>query len=257
MKHGVWAVLALVVCACSPATQESAKVFEPVAYSSNGPIRPIELQDLAYHMMESIGQWERGEFETTEIYEQRIANASIHPLQVGVPYVVVHTWDRFEYDPDAAIFTHTMGPRCINEHFPKQWQSSCRVERVYESDSTYKATNAFGKEVEVSRSEGVEFHFLLDAVNEAKLIGNPGWREIPNTCSVPVSIAQEVSKTLQIGYAVSLKEARLIRGEPSITEPTINVPFDATYETIGIPVELLATVCFNGETGQIVSVNNY
>jgi hypothetical protein len=269
---GTFVVLALSACnqhqGPNPAASQAAaapvapKPWEPIPYDDKATVLPglpgNDAQKFFSLFKERTTAAAKGEFETTEQFKARIANADsiLAPLSVTKKYGFF-TRGRLEYDADKQLFKSFSGEWCSNG-YPFDDLISCQLGSYTETQDNYVGSNAFGATATVDRERGEDYYLLFSRKSKsARALKDKENYFLPIKCPVPVEKAKQVKDTISVLVVGRIEKPEWVRGLARIEDATVQNPREAYYQSYGIPFALTEIVCYVRTTGEILHVEHY
>lgn len=246
----------------APASAPVVKEWKPTTFNAASlTFSPNEQSKFFTEFKSVIDESAKGEFETTDAYKKRIANANtvIQPFSTTDDYAFKPEYADLKYNADIQAYEPVYSIFC-QKNWPIDNGVSCGMGSVTDSTEKYSGQNAFGTRAEVTSERGRDLYFVF---NSADLKGkqfrddNNDYR-LPSTCPVPI----EKARTLQGKHVVSaivvrLRKPEVISGQSRFEDATVASPQAKHYESIGIPATFKGSLCFIQETGEVLHVSSH
>lgn len=209
---------------------------------------------------------EKGEYETTAEYNQRLAasTSSMAPLVPSDEYALLLEGTKPKYDADAQEFgvLEPIFCRKASEYGKSEHWVTCAVGSVSQEDSQYVASNAYGTKAKVISRTGKELaiavredsSFLDSAVfaHDAYVQGAPIF-ELKTSFAVPIEQARNLQSS-KIGLLLvgRFDALQFIEGHATTISPTIDRPYAVYISQDAIPFTPTKLVLYVEGTGVVL-----
>lgn len=204
---------------------------------------------------------ERNEFETKEELEKRTSdiNSVIDPISLEKKYAFKLQDNALKYDADSESYSlPENGFTC------KPYASiymTCPIGFLESKNEEYRASNAYGAEVNVSKTTGIKF--ILSIPKDNQTFANifiPITRYQTNEQQLNLKIPVEINKAKKIKnkkigivFVGTIVEAIKTKGSGYYSNATIDWPYATYVDEVGIPFNLEKVIVYLEETGEFLA----
>lgn len=205
---------------------------------------------------------EKGEFETSEEYSQRIDNTEslLAPISTSELYAF-RVFENLEtkYDPDTQSYKLKESTACRDALEPdkSEWLT-CDVGFVKSESSSYIGGNAYGATAEIDRLRALEFSLAISSKNDVfkSMLSKDAYFDkyaYEDNISVAIDKAKKLKeKTIAMIFVGQIKEAKIIKGRGYHSQATLDWTYEHTIDEEAVPFELKKVVYYVYETGEIL-----
>lgn len=192
-------------------------------------------------------QLEKKEFETTAEHQARLADldAALAPLSLSATYVFFPQDVSLQYDADKETYAPKLGVIC-SERYPRGAEGiACKFAQITDRTYSYEGRNAFGTGAQVQSREGRTLYLDFPRATFAgKRFRTRYWLRLPADCPVPLDVARQFgSNGIRVGYVVSIREPKVLKGETEYQSPTVDAPYEKKFVDRFLPATLHGYVC--------------
>lgn len=251
--------------------------WRPVAFNDKAERLPVGYKGLDpkqfYKMFtKRVDGLRKGEFETSEEFAKRTADkiALLSPINTSDLYafkiIDIHI---YTYNADAQAYIiegdGSFNHKCLPADYG-DWVT-CKVDAIqYESD-TYTSSNAYGANIEVHKSRGLDFSlaiqkrspFLSDMYSHKK--GSSAQYERYNyrdEIPVPLEKARSLKDmSIQALFVGRVTDAIIVEGRGQKYSATRDEPYDSYIEEKAVPFELKKIIYYVYQTGEILHQKSF
>ena len=211
--------------------------------------------------------FEKGEFETTEQFQQRLANSSqaLSPLSAENEYAFFLKNVTPKYNADSQTYEasdYVFCKKTLGLGDDKGWVT-CKIDSVKRERDSYVGTNSYGASARIERTVGKDLaiatqegsDFLLSNAFERNAYSQyASTFDLKSQFAVPLhkakSLAQYKLGLLLVGKFTT---AKIIDGRSVLIDPTVSEPTDIFITQDAVPFAPTRLVLFVIETGEIVA----
>ncbi|WP_298233619.1 hypothetical protein [uncultured Azohydromonas sp.] len=252
----------LAVAACTPQNPPEAKAAEeaepasaievpawaPLEFDFDAPTaQGVDLSHFFSMLQDKMKHFEKDEYETSAEFATRTANSGelIAPISLDAAYLFFPQMSNMEYDADRQVYARAHPIHCTSE-YPFKEGYACEFASLLRDTSEYDGTNAFGAKARVRSEERKDLYFLFPkkALSGPRFRSKLGDPRLPFECPVPLEDARALrGRAIRLGYVMSVREPKVIEGEPYYSSATIRYPVESRARRFGIPGTLVGLVC--------------
>lgn len=234
------------------ATPEPSKPWAPAPFDPTSETLAInDLGEFFAGFKSNSDAQAKGEFETTEQFEERMSNldSALGPFSSEAAYALTpQQYYPFVYNADDQVFHPRSGnTSCLNLEFKYLHKGvECRIGEVIDERRDFEGRNAFGTSARVKSERGRELYLLLPT--RAKVFSgkrDPTFKYFQGICPVPLEQAKALSGQVDMAYLVKLTGVELAHAGNEYKDATVASPVEQVLERHGLPVDVVGFVCYN------------
>ncbi len=227
----------------------------PPNYRGLDPVQFIKL------FKSKVGRLKKGEFETSEEFGHRIANADaiLSPINTIDEYAFRISGIYTKYDADKQAYLISQDDYLCHDTYRLEESKdliTCIVSAFKREKSTYVGSNAFGSSRIVERIRGSDFSLAIPKVNALRrpvFIQTAFAYKFDDSLPVSLEKARHL-KNMEIAalFVGRITAAKIIEGRGKMEKPTIESPDDIFITEDAVPFELNRIIYYVVKTGEIL-----
>ncbi|HLP99281.1 MAG TPA: hypothetical protein VK149_12655 [Sideroxyarcus sp.] len=247
--------------------QYATKVWKPTPFSLGSDHLPAGYKGLDpkkfFTLFKAkVHDLEKGEFETSEKFEQRIAGKEnlLSPIKTSDLYAFRmsgHMSKKYAADTQEYLLEGIQ--TCIEAgRLTPNWLTCEIAELIH--DESYVGSNSFGATTTVTRTRGTRLALAIQEDNpllKSVLVGSYGYYGYQDRVPVNLDKARKLKNAeFSVLFVGHISHTKIIEGKPVIGTPTIDDPTDIFITVEGIPFDLKAIIIYDRKTGEIIGQKN-
>lgn len=228
----------------------------PAGYTGLDPKKFFTLFKAKVHDLE------KGEFETTEEFEQRIADKEnlLSPIKTSDLYAFRmsgHVSKKYAADTQEYMLGSIQS--CLTSGRSTPNWVTCEIAEIIH-DESYVGSNAYGATTTVTRRRGNRLALAIKKDNSllnSVLVGSYGYYDYQDRLPVNLEKARKLkNEEFSVLFVGSISHPQIIEGQTVYGAPTIDDPTDVLITVEGIPFNLKAIIVYVSKTGEIIGQKN-
>lgn len=239
-------------------TTPTAPSWTPIEFDTASHIlSPNEVSEFFTHLGALNRVVAKGEFETTAEYDLRRKDIStiLRPFSMTASYAFVRSNYYLAYDADRQVYDNPYSFNDCTEYAPTTKGISCQIGTITDSSEVYSGQNAFGVKAEIKRDKGRDFYLVFDPADfrGREFRDKYNGYKLPLNCPVSIERARSLQGMHVIpAVVVQLREPEVISGSLRYKSATIQSPYEQHFESLGLQVRLMRSLCIVEETREIL-----
>lgn len=243
------------------------KVWEPTPFTLGSDHLPagytgLDSKKFFTLFKAKVHDLEKGEFETTEEFEQRIADKEnlLSPIKTSDLYAFRmsgHVSKKYAADTQEYMLGSIQSCLASGRSAPN-WVT-CEIAEIIH-DESYVGSNAYGATTTVTRRRGNRLALAIKKDNSllnSVLVGSYGYYDYQDRLPVNLEKARKLkSEEFSVLFVGSISHTQIIEGQTVYGAPTIDDPTDVLITVEGIPFDLKAIIVYVSKTGEIIGQKN-
>jgi hypothetical protein len=228
----------------------------PAGYTGLDPKKFFTLFKAKVHDLE------KGEFETSEEFEQRIADKEnlLSPIKTSDLYAFRMSGSiSKKYAADTQEYLLEGIQSCVASGKSTPNWVTCEIAEIIH-DESYIGSNSFGATTTVTRRRGTRLALAIQKDNsllKSVLVGSDGYYDYQDRLSVTLEKARKLkNEEFSVLFVGSISHTQIIEGKTAFGTPTIDDPIDVLITAEGIPFDLKAIIIYGSKTGEIIGQKN-